>query len=98
MEENYDQFYSSYIYVGNPPQKMMALFDTGSANTWILSDKVELPKKALEMHHVFNQNKSSSFKNRKEESKPISIHFGSGQLEGHFVQDDVRIGLKDEKT
>lgn len=45
-ELTYDNFQSSYIYVGNPPQKLMALFDTGSANTWILSNKVKLTPEA----------------------------------------------------
>ena len=99
QEENYNQFYSSYIYVGNPPQKLMALFDTGSANTWILSDKVDLPENTLKMHHVFNEHKSKSFKNiTPNGAKPMTIHFGSGQLQGHFVQDDIRIGLKDENA
>lgn len=25
------------MYVGNPPQKIRGLFDTGSTNTWILN-------------------------------------------------------------
>lgn len=29
--------YMADIYVGNPPQKIRGLFDTGSANTWILN-------------------------------------------------------------
>jgi len=30
------------MYVGNPPQKVRALFDTGSTNTWVLNKKTEL--------------------------------------------------------
>jgi hypothetical protein len=30
------------MYVGNPPQKVRALFDTGSTNTWILNAKTAL--------------------------------------------------------
>jgi hypothetical protein len=30
------------MFVGNPPQKVRALFDTGSTNTWILNKKTEL--------------------------------------------------------
>ena len=29
--------YVTDIYVGNPPQKVRAIFDTGSTNTWILN-------------------------------------------------------------
>jgi len=35
-----DNAYVSEIYVGNPPQKIRALFDTGSTNAWVLNDKV----------------------------------------------------------
>jgi hypothetical protein len=34
--------YVSDIFVGNPPQKIRALFDTGSANTWILNKNTDL--------------------------------------------------------
>ena len=37
-----DTAYVSDIFVGNPPQKIRALFDTGSANTWILNKKTPL--------------------------------------------------------
>ena len=32
-----DALYTSDVYLGNPPQKLRALFDTGSQNTWVLS-------------------------------------------------------------
>lgn len=32
----------SEIFVGNPPQKIRALFDTGSTNTWILNKNTEI--------------------------------------------------------
>jgi len=31
--------YMGEIQVGTPPQKLVALFDTGSSNTWILNKK-----------------------------------------------------------
>lgn len=35
---NFDNvMYTAPICVGNPPQKLMAAFDTGSTNTWVLS-------------------------------------------------------------
>lgn len=33
------EIYVSDLYVGNPPQKVRAQFDTGSANTWVMSEK-----------------------------------------------------------
>lgn len=32
-----DNAYVSEMYVGNPPQLIRALFDTGSTNTWVLN-------------------------------------------------------------
>lgn len=32
----------SEIFVGNPPQKIRALFDTGSTNTWILNKNTDI--------------------------------------------------------
>jgi hypothetical protein len=37
-----DNAYVSDMYVGNPPQLVRALFDTGSTNTWVLSSTVDL--------------------------------------------------------
>jgi hypothetical protein len=41
-----DNAYVSELYVGNPPQLLRGLFDTGSTNTWILNSKVRLPGNA----------------------------------------------------
>lgn len=42
-----DNAYISEVFVGNPPQKIRALFDTGSTNTWVLNKKVVLPGNAV---------------------------------------------------
>ena len=48
------------MYVGNPPQKLRALFDTGSTNTWILNKKVDLHGKEKEF--AYDETKSSGHK------------------------------------
>ena len=45
-----DTAYISEFYVGNPPQKVRGLFDTGSTNTWILSSKTPLPNNATKQY------------------------------------------------
>jgi hypothetical protein len=42
-----DNAYISEMYVGNPPQKIRGLFDTGSTNMWVLNAKVKLPNNAV---------------------------------------------------
>jgi hypothetical protein len=32
-----DMIYTSEFYVGNHPQKLLGVFDTGSTNTWVIS-------------------------------------------------------------
>lgn len=76
--------------MGNPPQKLRALFDTGSSNTWILSNKV---KNISPGHFSFDVSKSSSAKATNETA---TVSFGTGKLSGMFITDDIRIGLKDE--
>ena len=41
MINNHDQSYLADIFVGTPPQKLRAVFDTGSSNTWVLNSKVK---------------------------------------------------------
>lgn len=70
---------------------MRALFDTGSANTWILSSKVDLLNEFQNKNHNFyNYSKSSSAKMLEENA---TIHFGTGSLNGHFMTDDIRLGF-----
>ena len=37
LTNNYNLDYIGTFYVGNPPQPLRGVFDTGSANAWILS-------------------------------------------------------------
>lgn len=79
------------MYVGNPPQKVRALFDTGSTNTWILNAKTALSGHK-EKEFAYDDTKSKT--NHKTEQKAI-IQFGSGALAGHFFKDDIRLGTCD---
>ena len=37
-----DMIYASEFYVGNPPQKLTGVFDTGSTNLWVLGTETKL--------------------------------------------------------
>lgn len=89
FQENLDNYaYISDIYVGNPPQKLRALFDTGSTNTWVLNSKTKLPGDPIK-EYAYDDDKSCSFKRTNQRAY---IKFGSGALMGHFIYDDFRVG------
>lgn len=93
-----DNAYVSEFYVGNPPQKLRGLFDTGSTNTWVLNKDVELVDKKgnhLEKELSFDTHASKTAVLLEQQA---SITFGSGSLKGHFMTDDVRLGTCDEKS
>lgn len=93
-----DNAYVSEFYVGNPPQKLRGLFDTGSTNTWVLNKNVELIDKhgnLVEKEFSFD---SESSKTAHMLDQSAAIQFGSGSLKGHFMTDDVRLGTCDEKS
>lgn len=84
-----DNAYVSDMYVGNPPQLVRALFDTGSTNTWVLNSMVDIgATKERSYNNLTSQ--TAAFTPQK-----AQIFFGSGNLAGHFVTDDVRLGSCD---
>ena len=86
MNNHIDFSYVADIYVGNkPPQKIRALFDTGSSNTWILNKKV----RSQDMHYAYDDHLSPTVQRT---AQRAFISFGSGSLGGHFYVDDFRVG------
>ena len=87
--------YLGYIYLGNPPQKIKALFDTGSANMVVLTKNIDIgkPKKLF-----YDETKSKTYKESTRKNKYLKVGYGTGGLDAHFVTDDLRVGslyLKD---
>lgn len=79
------------MFVGNPPQLVRGLFDTGSTNTWVLNSAVDLGN---------GQTKERSYNNLTSSTahytpQKAQIFFGSGNLAGHFITDDIRLGSCD---
>lgn len=86
--------YIGELYIGSgTPQKVRAIFDTGSANPWILAEQgTKSMKKGLEIH-PFDPKKSTSFKEPPKDKKHwVKISFGSGKIRGYFVEDRVTLG------
>jgi hypothetical protein len=86
-----DFAYISEFYVGNPPQKLRGLFDTGSTNTWVLNKNTPLPGNP-QKQYSYDPSASKTYISTNQSAE---ITFGSGSLAGNFVIDDVRLGTCD---
>jgi pepsin A len=85
--------YVGELWIGTPPQKVKAIFDTGSANPWIVSGKHSNEDTLEDTNKPYNPSKSSSFKDPKETDKEwVTINFGSGHIRGYFAEDRVMLG------
>ena len=54
--------YVGVVEIGNPPQPVRAVFDTGSANTWVLSSECESHECRSNFHQSFNPKVSPTFR------------------------------------
>lgn len=84
LKNEFDMAYMADIHIGNPPQKIIALFDTGSSNLWVLNSKV-----FGELESGYNETQSST---AVKFDQAAAVEFGSGSLAGHFFSDDVWVG------
>ena len=66
---------------------MRVLFDTGSANPWIVSKKA-LEKEEHKELAAFDPSISTTYFEPEDNKKTrVTITFGSGKLKGYFVKD-----------
>ena len=87
--------YVGELYMGTPiPQKVRAIFDTGSANPWILSkEAAEKDEDYESLSHPYDHLISKSYVEPSDDKKQwVDISFGSGEIKGYFVQDQVMMG------
>ena len=74
-----------YIGSGDKPSKIRAIFDTGSANPWILSKEGD---KSGGSNSSYDPDLSPTFWEPAEDKKQkVQITFGSGFINGYFVKD-----------
>lgn len=82
-----DAQYFGPISLGSPPQTFNVIFDTGSANLWVPSEKCA-NKLACQIHNRYNAKKSRTYR---ENNKRFDIQYGSGGLAGFLSLDTLRV-------
>ncbi len=84
---DYNSEYVGEIKVGSNQQPFQVIFDTGSSNLWINSDKCS--SQACLVHRRFHMDKSTTYKKL---PLDMDVQFGTGGISGHLARDDVRLG------
>jgi hypothetical protein len=79
--------YVGSINIGNPPQSIEVIFDTGSSNFWITSSRCKDP--GCLVHKAYDATKSST---HEKVGTRVEVEFGSGLIEGVFCKDTVQFG------
>ncbi len=79
--------YIGKITVGNPPQFIDVIFDTGSSNFWINSSRCKT--KGCLINKSYDANKSTTYISGE---KRVEVEFGSGSINGIFSKDTISIG------
>lgn len=93
--------YYGNIAIGSPPQIFNVVFDTGSGN--LLIPSIECTDEACVSHNRYSSSNSSTATemafadgntpaNENSERDVVTITFGTGEISGMFVRDDVCLG------
>eukprot|EP01071_Lankesteria_metandrocarpae_P008262 Lankesteria_metandrocarpae@DN4916_c0_g2_i4.p1 len=90
---NLDYYNSQYfgrIYAGTPPQPMDVLFDTGSSNVWLPTDKCTSP--ACRVHSTYIPSRSSTFELPSDHQLVTSVTYASGNVAFDRGRDVIEVG------
>jgi len=79
--------YVGTIAIGNPPQNIDVIFDTGSSNFWITSK--DCMDAGCLVHKSFNGKLSNTYHRL---NTRVEVEFGSGKVEGVFCKDTIHFG------
>ncbi|TFK40258.1 aspartic peptidase A1 [Crucibulum laeve] len=87
--EAQDVGYLATVQMGTPPQDYLILMDSGSADLWVGSDNCQSSAGGgCGNHNFLGTSTSSSFVDTQ---KPFSITYGTGQVSGSIIQDNLAI-------
>ncbi|XP_041283068.1 gastricsin [Onychostruthus taczanowskii] len=81
-----DSSYFGEISIGEPPQKFLVLFDTGSSNLWVPSTDCKSP--ACFNHAKFKASASATFS---PSGQSLTVSYGSGSVTMVLGSDTLRI-------
>jgi hypothetical protein len=81
-----DEEYYGVIQIGTPPQVFTVIMDTGSSNLWVPT--VACTGVPCNGKHKYNPSSSSTYKDN---GKNITIHYGTGSMQGYLVYDTVSV-------
>jgi len=87
LTDFFNNQYVGDIGLGNPPQNLRVVFDTGSSDLWI-------PGRGCNDcgdHHLYNKSKSLTY-NMVEPANPFEVDYGIGKVMGYEAVDDASIG------
>merc|ERR1719253_1056206 len=91
--------YYGKVHIGSPKQPLTVVFDTGSGNLMVPSTYCR--SHACTMHKRFDRKKSATAEDIEADGSlsrkgglrdQITVTFGTGEISGVFIQDDVCIG------
>ena len=81
--------YASEIYIGSgQPQRIRVLFDTGSANSWVLSTYAaeKSTPDFRSLHNFFDQELSTTFVDNEDKSKKVKIRLSKYKMKVRILK------------